>query len=152
MMWTVLLGTLLAPANADLPLEVIGRLAEPSIREASGIVASRRHPGVFWVHNDSANPPRLFAVDARGSLIRQYALNVPNVDWEDLAIDSRGHLFLGDIGNNDARLPLRVIHQLDEPDPTTPLESRRSGVPSFRVTTSSYYRFGETGRFDAEDW
>ncbi|MFO0950915.1 MAG: hypothetical protein U0835_07120 [Isosphaeraceae bacterium] len=68
-------------------------------------MASRRHPGVFWVHNDSGNPPRLFAVRVDGSLIREYAVQAPNVDWEDIAVDDEGHLYLGDIGNNDARLP-----------------------------------------------
>src|SRR3954464_12793012 len=91
----------------------VGRLEHPAIREASGIVASRRHPGVFWVHNDSGNPNFLFAVRRDGTLIREYAINVPNVDWEDIALDDDGHLYLGDIGNNGARLPLRVVYRLD---------------------------------------
>ena len=48
------------------PLEPIGRLDHPAIREASGIVASRRYPGIFWVHNDSGNPPALYAVRRDG--------------------------------------------------------------------------------------
>ncbi|MEO6810963.1 MAG: hypothetical protein ABI353_17770, partial [Isosphaeraceae bacterium] len=73
-------------------LESMGRLEHPAIREASGIVASRRHPGVFWVHNDSGNPPALFAVRRDGSLIQEFAVGVPNVDWEDVATDDNGHL------------------------------------------------------------
>src|SRR5437899_499106 len=64
------------------PLEPIGRLDHPAIREASGIVASRRHPGVFWVHNDSGNPPALYAVRRDGRLVREYAVGAPNLDWE----------------------------------------------------------------------
>ncbi len=125
-------------------LEPIGRLAHPAIREASGIVQSRRFPGVFWTHNDSGNPPALFAVTREGNLIREYAVAVPNVDWEDIAIDDAGHLYLGEIGNNDGRLPLRAIYEIDEPDP-----ARVSKTP-LPVTKASFYRFPRDGRFDAE--
>ncbi len=125
-------------------LEPIGRLEHPAIREASGIVQSRRFPGVFWTHNDSGNPPALFAVTRDGKLIREYTVAVPNVDWEDIAIDDAGHLYLGEIGNNDGRLPLRAIYEIDEPDPT-----RASATP-LPVTKASFYRFPRGGRFDAE--
>src|ERR1700679_1064290 len=99
------------------PLEVAGRLDERLIPEASGIVKSRRHAGIFWVHNDSGNPPLLFAVRGDGRIVRQFRLAIPNIDWEDIAVDDHGHLYLGDIGNNIGALPLRVIYRIDEPDP-----------------------------------
>ena len=74
------------------PLETIGRLDEKLIPEASGIVKSRRHSGIFWVHNDSGNPPLLFAIRADGRIVRQFRLAIPNIDWEDIAIDDQGHL------------------------------------------------------------
>src|SRR4051794_5227814 len=101
-----LLTLLLAAADPEVRLRPIGRLAHPAIRETSGIVASRRHPGIYWVHNDSANAPRLFAVRRDGTLVREYAVSVPNIDWEDIATDDDGRLYLGDIGNNDGLLPL----------------------------------------------
>ena len=87
------------------------------IPEASGIVKSRRYPGIFWVHNDSGNPPLLFAIRGDGRIVRQFRLAIPNIDWEDIAIDDQGHLYLGDIGNNTGALPLRAIYRIDEPDP-----------------------------------
>ena len=133
-------------AVADGPSpERLGRLEEPAIVEASGIVKSRRHPGIFWVHNDSGNPPALFAVRRDGSLVRSYRVEAPNVDWEDIAADDSGHLYLGDIGNNDARLPIRAIYRIDEPDPTRPPDDK-----PLKLTGSSYYRFPPDGRFDAE--
>lgn len=137
----VLVFLLAGPART---LERLGRLDHPPIREASGIVASRRHPGIFWVHNDSGNAPRLFAVRRDGSLVREFAVSAPNVDWEDLAIDDSGHLYLGEIGNNDGRLPLRAIYRLDEPDPSRPAD-----VP-LAVDLRTYYRFSRGARFDAE--
>ncbi|HEV3164474.1 MAG TPA: hypothetical protein VGZ22_10650 [Isosphaeraceae bacterium] len=130
--------------RATFDLERIGRLEHPAIREASGIVQSRLHPGIFWVHNDSGNPPALFAVRKDGSLVAEFTVAVPNIDWEDIAIDSAGHLFVGEIGNNDNRLPLRAIYQINEPDPSGPTDK------PLPVTVSTYYKFPPGGRFDAE--
>ena len=59
MLAPLLFALALAPGDraGPLGLQPIGRLDHPPIREASGIVASRRHRGVFWVHNDSGTPP-----------------------------------------------------------------------------------------------
>lgn len=141
-----LIFVLAGSAQAVEPLERIGRLATPEIREASGMVASRRHPGIFWVHNDSKNAPELFAVKRDGQLVRSYKVAALNVDWEDIATDDSGHLFLGDIGNNDLRLPVRVIHQIAEPDPNVVPKSSNP-LP---VLTSNFYGFPAGGRFDAE--
>ena len=146
MIHLALLCVLLSGPGPTGTLERIGRLDHPAIREASGIVASRKHPGVFWVHNDSGNPPALFAVRRNGSLIRAFSVGVPNVDWEDVALDDSGHLYIGDIGNNDTRLPLRAVYQLDEPDPFQEPKEKRP----LAVLTACYYRFAPGNRFDAE--
>ena len=127
------------------PPVVTGKLAAPEIREASGIVKSRKFPGIFWVHNDSGNPPLLFAVRADGTLVRTYKVGAANVDWEDIATDDLGHLFLGEIGNNDGRLPLRAVYRIDEPDPSVP-----PGKDPLPINLASYYTFPRAGRFDAE--
>lgn len=137
---------LLSVTTADEPWTVVGRL-DPAIREASGIAASRRHPGIFWVHNDSGNPPELFAVRRDGSLVRKYRVGVPNVDWEDIHVDDDGHLYIGDTGNNGQRLALRMIYRLDEPDPNEPADDDKP-LP---VTRAWFYRFADReSRFDAE--
>ncbi len=106
------------------PLETVGRLDEKRIPEASGVVKSRTYADIFWVHNDSGNPPLLFAIRGDGRIVRQFRLAIPNIDWEDIAIDGRGHLYLGDIGNNTRALPLRAIYRIDEPDPNSARTSR----------------------------
>lgn len=144
--WVGLLLAIGAPGWGAEPLERVGKLTDPAIREASGIVASRRHPGIFWVHNDSGNPAELFAVRRTGELVRSYRVAAPNVDWEDIATDDAGHLYIADIGNNKLILPVRAIHQIDEPDPT-------SAGPSpgpLAVVASHYYRFATGGAFNAE--
>ncbi len=138
------LAIALLAVGDNAPLERVGRLEAPEIVEASGIVQSRRFPGTFWVHNDSGNPATLFAVKRDGGLIRSYPVAAPNVDWEDIAIDDAGHLYLGDIGNNRARLPLRAIYRVDEPDPSKPADG------PLQVGLALHYRFDEPKRFDAE--
>ncbi len=140
----LLAALLVADGPKPVTLERVGRLEHPAIGEASGIVKSRKYPGVFWVHNDSGNAPRLFAVRRDGGLIREYMVKIPNVDWEDIAIDNAGHLYLGEIGNNEGRLPLRAVYMLDEPDPNL------DTAPALKVITACYYLMSRENRFDAE--
>lgn len=127
------------------PLEPLGRLSDPTIRETSGMVASRKHPGVFWTLSDSGNPPQIHAIRRDGRVLATFRVAVPNVDWEDMAIDDAGHLYLGDIGNNGTILPLRAIYRIDEPDPSRP---PKADLP---VNLTTFYRFAsKAGRFDAE--
>jgi hypothetical protein len=147
---TVLAVLLLLLAGADPPVlaQRLGRLDHPAIREASGIVASRRYPGIFWVHNDSGNAPRLFAVRRDGTLVREFTVAAPNVDWEDIATDDDGHLYIGEIGNNNGHLPLRAVYQVDEPDPLQ--KEPADEQIALPIKTASFYRFTPGARFDAE--
>jgi hypothetical protein len=150
-MW-ILLASLIVQGAAEVkdpaPLEPMGRFDARAIPEASGIVKSRRHPGIFWVHNDSGNAPLLFAVRADGRIVRRFRLAFPNLDWEGIAIDDQGHLYLGDIGNNSGLLRVRTIYRIDEPDPATPDGGDRDiPVPATRTVT---YALPPSNRFDAE--
>ncbi len=148
MPYTLLLAIGLLPAvspAAGGPLESIGRLSDPTIRETSGIVKSRRYPDVFWIHSDSGNPPAIHAIRGDGRVVASFRVAIPNVDWEDMAGDADGHLYLGEIGNNGGRLPLRAVYRVDEPDPSMPTDR------PLPVTLATYYRFARgEDRFDAE--
>jgi hypothetical protein len=98
-----------------------GYITDPAIPESSGLVASRRHAGVFWTHNDSGNRPLIFAIDRAGKTIGSFPVRQRNRDWEDIAIDDAGHLYIGEIGNNFARHKQLAVYQIDEPDPRRPL-------------------------------
>lgn len=98
-----------------------GLVEHAPISEASGIVASQKNPGVLWVHNDSGQPNRVFALSSRGVHLGTYVLNgVKNHDWEDIALGpgpeaGRSYLYIGDIGDNRARRDLKYIHRVPEP-------------------------------------
>lgn len=138
----LVLMLLAGPASEGV--ERVGHFDDPRLGEVSGICLSRAARQVAWVHNDSGNPPALFAVRLDGSLVRSYRVGVPNLDWEDIASDGAGHLYLGDTGNNGLHLPIRAIHRLDEPDLEAP------PAELLPVKHSIYYKFGPEGRFDAE--
>ncbi len=98
----------------------IGRIANPRLTESSGVAASRQFPGILWTHTDGGSPKKqsLFAMRRDGSSVTEvFISDVFITDWEDIAIDDQKHVYLGDIGNNDARRPELWVHQLDEPDP-----------------------------------
>ena len=51
------------------PFELIGHVSTRNIDEASGIVKSSRYPDTYWVHNDSGDSARIFAIHANGTVI-----------------------------------------------------------------------------------
>jgi hypothetical protein len=98
---------------------LVGRLANARLTECSGLVASRQYPGVFWTHNDGGGKRQfLHAVTREGkSLAEFYVTGTLVQDWEDIAIDDERRLYVGDIGNNDARRRQLAVYRLPEPDP-----------------------------------
>lgn len=119
-------GTLTSVCAA-LPADV-GRVADPRLDEISGVVEGRRNPAVLFVHNDSGDSPRFFAIDRRGRLLAELSLpSVPLlIDAEDIAIGpgpgGGSFVYLGDTGNNFASfgqgIPRRkaVVYRVPEPD------------------------------------
>jgi hypothetical protein len=68
--------------------------------EASGLHIAA--PDSLWWLNDSGNAPLLYCTDGNGNLRRELKVGeAANRDWEDLAADDTGHLYIGDFGNND---------------------------------------------------
>lgn len=109
---------LLLALTADSISWTAYRFLSPEIQESSGIVRSRRYANVYWTHNDSGDSPRLFAVDSTGRLIRTVRVTgAQHVDWEDIAVDESGLLYIADIGNNGSRRRDLGLYVVPEPDP-----------------------------------
>jgi hypothetical protein len=94
--------------------------------ESSGIVKSRTLDDVFWTHNDSGDLARIFAIRRNGVLLKPPLAPVysgihlsgsENYDWEDIAIDNSGRLYIGDIGNNSRDREVLTIYRIEEPAP-----------------------------------
>jgi len=117
------LGGPVAPAAADDPgtTHVVCRFSDPRLVEISGITWSRRHPGVYWLHNDSGRGPYLYAVD--GSTCRTLArIRIGNIGARDIEAIATGTdpsgrpvLWVGDIGDNRDSWPSVRLHAVVEP-------------------------------------
>ena len=109
-----------APRGREVAKSVleIGRIQNPHITESSGVVLSRTQPGVFWTHNDGGGKKQvLYAITREGKSLAEFRVSGALLsDWEDIANDNHGHLFLGDIGNNNAKRSEIAVHQVNEPD------------------------------------
>ena len=132
---TLLLASLLAAlvnsCNAAEPgqeiapgVRLFAYIHDPRIKESSGVVASRRH-SVYWTHNDGGGPKKqvLYAIDREGNTGASFpVIGVTLHDWEDLAIDSAGNLYIGDIGNNDSERDALAVYEIEEPNPQADAE------------------------------
>jgi hypothetical protein len=104
-----------------LPLEArrSGVFRNPRLTESSGVVASRRYPGVFWTFNDSGNPPELFATDSTGRDLGTFMVTgARNYDWEAIARGPCGAsdcLYIADTGDNDEIRRSVRLYRLPEP-------------------------------------
>lgn len=65
----------------------------------------------YWTHNDGGGRPVLYRFNSSGLLLDTLIIsNVKNIDWEDLARDDSGNIYIGDFGNNfNDRTNLRII-------------------------------------------
>jgi hypothetical protein len=118
------------PSDAPAPPKFrVGHIDAPQVAECSALVASRRHPGVYWTVCDSDNPPNVYALTREGKLIATFAVDATNVDWEDLATDDDGHLYIAETGNNNHKRRPAVIYRIDEPDPAKAPKPGEKVVP-----------------------
>ena len=74
----------------DIPLELF---------EVSGLSINKEQ-NIFWMINDSGNKPILYGLDKDGNIIKEITIRAKNRDWEDLTVDKKGNIYIGDFGNN----------------------------------------------------
>ena len=96
-----------------------GVIAIPEADEISGLTVSRSLPDTLWVHNDSGDSPRLFALTGTGA--SRGILTVTGataIDWEDITSATCGDkpcVIVGDIGDNDLERATVQLYEIDEP-------------------------------------
>ena len=98
-----------------------GNVTSSSLTEISGIAASRQNSDVLWVHNDSGDSARIFAMNSQGDELGVYNLSgAAAVDWEDIAIgpgplEGQDYLYVGDFGDNARTRSSITVYRLAEP-------------------------------------
>lgn len=98
-----------------------GNIKTGQLSEASGIVASRKTKDVLWIHNDSGDSARIFAVGKNGADFGIYTFQGASAtDWEDIAIgpgptSGETYIYIGDMGDNAMARSNIKIHRVVEP-------------------------------------
>jgi len=114
-------GTVIGRCPQFISGRKVGTLKSSLIDETSGIAASRKNTGVLWVHNDSGDSARVFAISTAGSLLGIYNITGAGArDWEDIAIGpgpdpNKDYIYIGEIGDNKARHSSVVVYRVPEP-------------------------------------
>src|SRR4051812_43092038 len=95
--WLMQLVALFAACQTTSPTSPIqvGQIRAKSLNEASGLVMSTKHPGVYWTHNDGDDGV-LYAIHRDGTVVGNVKVNAKFRDWEDIATDPAGRLYLAD--------------------------------------------------------
>lgn len=143
--------TLTLSAEENNPIERITKVTHPELNEMSGIVASKED-GIYWVHNDSGDEARIFAIDIEGRVQIPNWIDIKNPhkwdghqidaawhnDWEDIALDD-GTLYIGDVGNNgNARRDLGV-YVVNEFNPSAVTKTRSSHFLPIRYPDQEFF-------------
>jgi hypothetical protein len=117
----------------------VGTVADSRLEEVSGIAASARNTGTLWMHNDSGDQPRVYAVGASGATDVAYTLAGTSAeDWEDMAIGpgpvpGESYLYVGDIGDNDHDRSDVVVYRVPEPTLGGPASQSLDGVDALTL-------------------
>jgi hypothetical protein len=102
-----------------------GNLQDKAMNEVSGIAASAINKDVYYVHNDSGDTSRFFAISPNGKLLNTIYYNGDPTqrrgadDVEDIAVGpgpdaKKSYVYLGDIGDNGGVRPCINIYRLTE--------------------------------------
>lgn len=95
--------------------------------ELSGLIVSRRQPGILYVHNDSGDSSRFFAIGTDASLKAIFYFKGEKSlaplgvrDVEDITMgpgpdSGADYIYLGDIGDNHRRRKYITIYRIKEP-------------------------------------
>jgi len=132
----------------------LGTVEDSNLKEISGIVASVKNPGCFWVHNDSGDDARIFLINSTGKLVATVYLDrIDNRDWEDITIgpgpiDGETYIYIADIGDNNSVNILKYIYRFKEPTINTQFLAQYATLErnTIDVITFQYY----DGNRDAE--
>lgn len=86
-----------------------------ALTESSGLQTYNH--GIIWTHNDSGNLPVIYKIDTAGKINQFKTItNATNFDWEDLAKDDKGNLYIGDFGNNNNERKSLQIYIVSNPN------------------------------------
>jgi len=94
-------------------LTVINDLSKLN-REISGITQLPNSSSLYAI-NDSGNSNGVFQLNTQGEIEKEIRIpTTKNIDWEDLAYDQNGNMYIGDFGNNRNDRKDLVIYKISD--------------------------------------
>jgi len=88
-----------------------------SLKETSGIAYYGNNTA--WFIEDHGNKDNIYNVNFKGEILKKIEIkNAKNKDWEDLAKDDKGNLYIADTGNNSNKRDDLVIYKIKNPELT----------------------------------
>jgi hypothetical protein len=115
-------------------------VSDGAIREGSGIEVGLANPGMYWIHNDSGDIARIFAVDATGATRRTYVLggatatDIEDIDAGPGPVPGVPYLYVADIGDNSERRTNAAIYRVPEPTVTAGATVTLTGVDTLWIS------------------
>ena len=122
------LTAIAVPAEKEpLSLKPCAMFDTARVPECSGLEKSVRYADTIWTVSDSGNAPVVFALRESGDVVipaaarKKYAgirvTGTRNLDWECIALDEKGNLIIGDVGNNLSNRRNLCFYIVPEPNP-----------------------------------
>lgn len=119
------LGAFAEHRHVQQKLNITGRLQDKHMDEISGIAASGVHEGIYYVHNDSGDTSRFFAITPQGRIKSViYFKGDPKekqgvLDCEDIAVgpgpvNGKSYVYMGDIGDNRSVRKYITVYRMEE--------------------------------------
>lgn len=122
-------------------LSIVPGAGPADLVENSAAAMSMTQPGILFTINDSGNDPLLFALDTLGRDRGVWRVaNASNVDWEAASVGPCSGdtadwcVYIGDVGDNEARHRSRKIYRVAEPRAKEPRSAQRESLEAERLT------------------
>jgi len=120
------LSLMLEPAAAKngkkadkIPPGTVAQIKDVRIKESSGLALSAKHDDLVYTINDRGTTPLIYAITlSTGEVVGTADISGLNVeDTESIAVDAKGTMWLGDLGDNDHVRQNVAIFAFPEPGP-----------------------------------
>lgn len=108
----------------DRKMQAASRLQNKEMDETSGIAASTINPGLYYVHNDSGDTSRFFAMTPDGVLhttiyykghnVRFGVIDAEDIDVGPGPVKGKSYVYIGDIGDNGSSRSDITIYRTEE--------------------------------------
>lgn len=114
-----------------IPPGTVSQIRDERIKESSGLALSVKHDDLVYTVNDRGTSPLIYAVAlSTGEVVGTADVSGLKVeDTESIAVDAKGTMWLGDLGDNDHVRENVAIFSFPEPGPGSKTVTKANRYP-----------------------